>query len=236
MGASRGGQGRPPLLAPRRPSLNPMARITGIEPDPKRPGAVRILVDGRPFCTVHEGAVAGGALAIGAEWEGEQAGALGRAADEEGAWRALLRSLERRNFSVMELRRRLRQKGHTPEAIDFAIGRALAAGLLDDAAFARNFVASRAGRGRGPARLRRDLTALGVERGLIDAAIQAQWPEPEDSLTLALDLARRRVRQLAGLPRDVQRRRLLSYLERRGFSGYRVGELVARVLQGDIAP
>ncbi len=211
-----------------------MPKITGIEPDPKRPGALRVLVDGRPFCTVHEAAAEGGALAIGAEWEGEQAGALSRAADEEGAWRAVLRSLERRNFSVMELRRRLRQKGHTPEAIEFAIERALSTRLLDDAAFARNFVASRAGRGRGPARLRRDLTALGVDRGLIDAAIQAHWPEPEDALDLALDLARRRARQLANLPRDVRRRRLLAYLERRGFSGYRVGELVARVLQGDI--
>jgi regulatory protein len=191
-------------------------------------------VDGRPFCTVHEVAVEGGALAVGADWDGERAGAVSRAADEEGAWRAVLRSLERRNFSVMELRRRLRQKGHTPEAIDFAIERALSMRLLDDAAFARNFVASRAGRGRGPARLRRDLNVLGVDRGLIDAAIQAHWPEPEDALDLALDLARRRVKQLASLPRDVQRRRLLAYLERRGFSGYRVGELVARVLQGDI--
>lgn len=212
-----------------------MARITGLMPDPKRPGAVRVLVDGRPFCTVHEEAAAGGALAVGADWEGEPAGVASRAADEEGAWRAVLRSLERRSFSVVELRRRLKQKGHTPEAIEFALGRALSTRLLDDAAFARNYVASRSGRGRGPARLRRDLTALGVDRGLIDAAIEAHWPEPEDALALALDLARRRARQLAGLPREVQRRRLLAYLERRGFSGYRVAELVTRVLQGDPA-
>jgi regulatory protein len=210
-----------------------LPRITGLQPDPKRPGAVRVLVDGRPFCTVHEDAVEGGTVAVGAEWEGARVDAAGRAADEEGAWRAVLRCLERRNFAVQELRRRLRQKGHTPEAIDFAIERALSARLLDDAAFARNFVATRAGRGRGPARLRRDLTALGVDRGLIDAAIQAHWPEPEDALELALDLARRRMRQLATLPRDVQRRRLLAYLERRGFTGYRVGELVTRVLRGD---
>ncbi len=210
-----------------------MARITGLEPDPKRPGAVRVLVDGRPFCTVHEEAAVGDTLAIGAEWEGDRVGAASRAADEEGAWRALLRSLERRSFGVMELRRRLRQKGHTPEAVEFAIGRALATRLLDDAAFARNFVVSRAARGRGPARLRRDLGALGVDRGLIDAAIQAHWPEPEDALALASELARRRVRQLAPLPRDVQRRRLLAYLERRGFTGYRVAELVNRLLRGD---
>ncbi len=210
-----------------------MARITGLEPDPKRPGAVRVLVDGRLFCTVHEEAVAAGSFAIGAEWAGEQAGAAGRAADEEGAWRALLRALERRSFGVSELRRRLKQKGHTPEAVEFAISRALATRLLDDAAFANRFVESRAARGRGPSRLRRDLSALGLDRGLIEAAIQAHWPEPDDALDLALDLAKRRARQLANLPRDVRRRRLLAYLERRGFSGHRVSDLVTRVLQGD---
>jgi regulatory protein len=210
-----------------------MARITGLEPDPKRPGAVRVLVDGRPFCTVHEGAVATGTLAIGAEWGAERVTLASQAADEEGAWRALLRALERRNFAVVELRRRLRQKGHTPEAVEFAIGRALASGLLDDRAFAQRFVESRATRGRGPSRLRRDLAALGIDRSYIDAALAAHWPDPDDALDLALDLARQRARQLAALPREVRRRRLLAYLERRGFSGHRVSELVTRVLRGE---
>jgi regulatory protein len=210
-----------------------MARITGLQPDPKRPGAVRVLVDGRPFCTVHEDVVAAGTLAIGAEWEIERASVAGQAADEEGAWRALLRALERRNFSVVELRRRLRKKGHTPEAIEFAIGRALSTRLLDDRAFAQRYVESRSARGRGPSRLRRDLTVLGVDRAHIDAALTAHWPDPDSALDLALDLARRRARQLAALPRDVQRRRLLAYLERRGFSGHRISDLVARVLRPD---
>ncbi|MEO8140459.1 MAG: regulatory protein RecX [Gemmatimonadota bacterium] len=210
-----------------------MARITGLVPDPKRPGAVRVLVDGRAFCTVHEDVITAGTLAVGAEWEVERASVAGQAADEEGAWRALLRALEQRNFAVVELRRRLRRKGHTPEAIEFAIGRALAARLLDDRSFAQRFVESRAARGRGPSRLRRDLSALGVDRAHIESALAAHWPEPDDALALALDLARRRARQRAPLPREVQRRRLLAYLERRGFSGHRVSELVTRVLRGE---
>lgn len=210
-----------------------MARITGLEPDPRRPGAVRVLVDGRPYCTVHEDVVQAGTLAVGAEWEPARARAASQAADEEGAWRALLRALERRNFAELELRRRLRQKGHTPDAIEFAIGRALAARLLDDRVFAERFVASKAARGRGPSRLRRDLAALGVDRTHIELALAAHWPDPDDALHLALDLARRRARQLASLPREVRRRRLLAYLERRGFSGHRVADLVARVLRGD---
>jgi SOS response regulatory protein OraA/RecX len=65
----------------------------------------------------------------------------------------------------------------------------------------------------------------------IEAALAEQWPEPEEALTLAAQLARRRARQLAGLPREVRRRRLLAYLARRGFAGSPVSELVTRVLR-----
>jgi regulatory protein len=208
-----------------------VARITGLEPDPRHPDAVRVLVDGKLFCTVHQAAVRAGALAVGAEWSAERAGITGQAADEEAAWRALLKALERRSHATAELRRRLLQKGHPPAAVDSAIGRAREAGLLDDVAFARNFVESRAARGRGPARLRRDLAAMGVAREHVDTALRAQWADPEDALTLAAELAAKRARQLAGLPREVRRRRLVAYLARRGFSGSGVVELVVRVLR-----
>jgi regulatory protein len=210
-----------------------MPRITGLEPDPRRPGAVRVLVDGKLFCTVNESVVGTAALAVGADWSADRAGIADRAADEEAAWRALLKSLERRSHATADLRRRLLQKGHPPEAADHAIARALQVGLLDDAAFARRFVESRAARGRGPARLRRDLAALGVARASIEAALQNQWAEPDDALLLALELARKRAKQLAGLPREARRRRLLAYLGRRGFSGMRVADLVTRILRGE---
>jgi regulatory protein len=208
----------------------PPRRITALEPDPAHPGAVRVVVDGRLFCTVHDAVVRSGGLAVGAEWDDSRLKAASLAADEEGAWRTLLKALERRSFSVGEIRRRLRQKGHPPEAVDHAVRRAEGLRLLDDAAFARQFVQSRASRGRGPGRLRQDLRALSVAEPLIDVALREQWPEPEDALDLAMMLATRRARQLGAIPRDAKRRRLLGYLARRGFSGSRVSELVRRVL------
>ena len=208
-----------------------MPKITALQPDPRRPGAVRVLVDGRLFCTVREAVLATAGLAVGGEWTERCAAESGQAADEEGAWRAVLKALERRNHSAGELRRRLIQRGHPPEAADYAIARAVESGLLDDARFARLYVESRAARGRGPARLRRALAALGVARSHIDAALAEQWPEPEDSLALATALARKRARQLAGVPHDARRRRLLGFLARRGFTGSRVTELVNRVLR-----
>jgi regulatory protein len=187
-------------------------------------------VDGRLFCTVHEAVVQSGGLAVGADWDEAHILEAGRAADEEAAWRTLLKALERRSFSVGEIRRRLRQKGHPPAAVEHAIARAVALRLLDDAAFARQFVQSRASRGRGPERLRRDLRALSVAEPLIDRALREEWPEPEDALGLAASLAERRARQLGPIPREAKRRRLLAYLARRGFSGSRVSDLVRRVL------
>lgn len=213
------------------PASAPVPRITALEPDPRRPGAVRVLVDGRVFCTIHEDGLEPG-LRVGAEWDGERRVRADRAADEEGAWRAALRALEQRGFAVQELRRRLRLKGHPPDAIEYAITRATAAGLLDDAAFACRFVESRSARGRGPARLRRDLLALGVDARHIEAALALQWEQQDDALGLARSLAERRLKQLAGLPRETRRRRLLAYLGRRGFTGLRVAELVGQLLRG----
>ena len=205
-------------------------RITALTTDAAHPDSVRVLVDGRPFCTVHQEAAERSGLTVGAEWDETRIQSAGRAADEEGAWRTLLKALERRNFSIGEIRRRLRQKGHPPEAVDYAVRRAEGLKLLDDAAFALHFVQSRASRGRGPARLRQDLRQLAVPDQLIDSALRAQWPEPDSALDLAATLAARRSRQLGAIPRDAKRRRLLGYLARRGFSGSRVTELVRRVL------
>lgn len=207
----------------------PGSRITGLEPDPRRAGAQRVLVDGKLFATVHEG-WRGLGLAVGMPWDEARAQAVSQLADEEGAWRAALQALARRNHGVQELRRRLRQKGHVPGAVEYALERARGAGLLDDAAFARNYVETRAARGRGPGRLRKDLMALGLDRAHIDQAISAHWPEPEEALDLARGLAEKRARQLAGLPPEVKRRRLVAYLARRGFAGRGVSDLVRRVL------
>jgi regulatory protein len=114
--------------------------------------------------------------------------------------------------------------------VDAAVERAQALGLLDDAEFARNYVQTRAARGRGPARLSRDLLAMGVERALIDRALAAEWPEGSDSTGVPTALATKRATQLGHLPRPVKRRRVLAYLARRGFAGREITELVTRIV------
>ena len=205
-------------------------RITGLTPDPRRPGAVRLELDGASFGGVPEEVLAQERLTVGQAVGEEQRLRLAAAADGEAAFRMVLRALERRSFARADLARRLSRKGHPREAVESAVERAASLGLLDDAAFARDYVQTRAARGRGALRIIRDLLAMGVARGLIDRAVAAQWPDGCDRAAVPLALATRRAAQLGNLPRSVKRRRVLAYLARRGFSGREVSEMVVRVV------
>lgn len=155
---------------------------------------------------------------------------LEAAADVEASLRTALRALGRRAFARHDLGRRLERKGHPADSVAAALDRLDGLGLLDDAAFARDYVATRAPRGRGPARLRRDLGAMGVDRRVIDGALQLAAAE-EAPGHRALELATRRAAQLAGLPRVAQRRRLLAFLARRGYTGDAARQAVAQVVR-----
>jgi regulatory protein len=205
-------------------------RITALEPDPRRPGAVRLEIDGIRFGAVPRHLVDSEQLALGREVDPDLQDRLGAAADAEAAYRTALRALEIRSFARADLTRRLIRKGHPRPAVEAALQRVQEQGLLDDAAYARTYVQTRAARGRGPLRLTRDLLSMGVERSVIDRALAAEWPEGSDQTVVPLALARKRAGQLGGLPRQIKRRRVMAYLARRGFVGREISELVQEVV------
>jgi regulatory protein len=211
------------------PQAGRLPVITGLLPDPRRPGAVRLEVDRAPFGSVPETVATEHGLAVGRQVDEELRNRLDAEADAEAAYRTALRALQRRSFARADLSRRLRRKGHPAAAVEAALERAAALRLLDDAAFAVNYVETRASRGRGPARLTRDLLAIGVERRHIDRALAGLMAEADLS-PVPLTLASKRAAQLGNLPREVKRRRVLAYLARRGYSGREISEMVARVI------
>ncbi len=212
------------------PLARPEGRITALDTDSRRGASVRVHVGGRPYCTVPLDVARAEELSVGREIDEALHERLSRAADAEGAFRAALRSLERRSFARTDLARRLVRKGHPRDAASAAVERIAELGLADDGAFAVNYVQTRAARGRGPARLVRDLMAMGVARAVVDGAIAAHWPDGTEDSDVPLALATRRLAQLGDLPRPVQRRRLLAFLARRGYTGHTVSTVVSRVL------
>jgi len=201
--------------------------LTGLAPDPRRPDYRLIEVDRGRFASVPAESLAGLDLVVGREIGPLVLERLQELADLEAAHRAALRALARRAHARFDLRRRLLQKQHPPAAVDGALDRLGAVGLLNDAQFARDFAAAKARRGRGPARLVRDLQSQGVDRRIAEDAVRtslaAEGVDPEQAVQA---LAEKRARQLAGLPAPVRKRRLVAFLVRRGFGGAEVRAVV----------
>ncbi len=203
-------------------------RITALVPESRGAGSIRIELDGERFGSVAPEVVRTEQLRVGGELGEAQLARLATQAEGEATYRTALRAVERRSFARADLGRRLRRKGHAPEAVELALERLTERGYLNDAAFAASYVETRAARGRGPLRLARDLAAMGVERGTIDRALAAHGAG--DTGELPRSLAVKRAAQLGDLPRQVRRRRVLAYLARRGFSGREVSDMVAKLL------
>jgi regulatory protein len=201
--------------------------LTGLAPDPRRPDYRLVEVDRGRFASLAAADLAPLDLRLGAPLSKAVFVRLQELADLEAAHRAALRALARRAHARFDLRRRLLQKQHPPAAVDGALDRLASAGLLDDARFAADYAAAKAYRGRGPARLIRDLCALGIDRRVAEQAVQASLADEGIDPTRAVRaLAEKRARQLAGLPAPVRKRRLVAFLARRGFSGTEVRSVV----------
>lgn len=201
--------------------------LTGLAPDPRRPDYRLVEVDRGRFASLPAADLAGLGLVVGGEISPLVLERLRELADLEAAYRAALRAVARRAHARLDLRRRLLQKQHPPQAVDGALERLSAAGLLNDAQFATDYAAAKARRGRGPARLVRDLQAQGVERRVAENAVQRSIAsEGLDPSGMVRELAAKRARQLAGLPPVVRKRRLVAFLVRRGYGGAEVREVV----------
>ncbi len=118
---------------------------------------------------------------------------------------------------------RLRRRGAPAPVAAEVLADLTARGYLDDAAFARHWVATRSARGYGPARLRAELRARGVAGSLVDAALAAQG---DDELERARAVARRRLPALQRADRTRAAARLRDHLVRRGYSAAVVSRVV----------
>jgi len=201
--------------------------LTGLAPDPRRPDYRLVEVDRGRFASLPAESLVGLDLVIGREIGPLVLERLQELADLEAAQRAAMRALARRAHARFDLRRRLLQKQHPPAAVDGALERLSALGLLDDVRFAKDYSFAKAHRGRGPARLVRDLQAQGVDRRIAEEAVRSSLAAEGVDLTHAIrSLVEKRARQLAGLPAVVRKRRLIAFLARRGFGGAEVRDLV----------
>jgi regulatory protein len=203
--------------------------LTGLALDPRQPGYRLIEVDRGRFASLPVDALDALPLPLspGIELSAPVLARLQELADVEAACRAGLRALATRGRARRDLRRRLIQKQHPPRAVDAALARLDAQGLLDDRRFAVEYAARHAARGRGAARLVADLLSQGVDRAVAETAVsEALVEEGIDPDRTLRAVATRRASQLAALAPAVRKRRLLAYLARRGYRAAEVKDLV----------
>jgi regulatory protein len=207
-------------------------RVTALRPDKRAPGCLVIELDGARFASLPEEQVQALELVPDGEVDNERLQRLTYLADVERSYRVAVRMLAARPRAVYEVLRRLRERGHNPSAAAEAVGRLETKGVLDDEEFARHFARVRSARGHGPSRLLTDLLVRGVERRLAERAIdEVLDAEGVDPNAQARALAEKRAGQLGKLPVEVKRRRLLAYLDRRGFRGGDVLEIVTELVR-----
>jgi regulatory protein len=139
--------------------------------------------------------------------------------ETKSAFGIALKALSRRDHSEAEIRRKLVTRNFSLDTINEVVTGLLDAGYLNDARFARTFAecAIRNGRGYG-FRIRVDLLRRGIAEDLIVEALGTLGAEYEESATLAELLARKFPDFDPQGADDRQKRRVLGYFQRRGFS------------------
>ena len=133
---------------------------------------------------------------------------------------AALKMLERVRRTRGDLAQRLRDKGFAASAIEPVLDRLAEVGLVDDAEYARAYLAGRWGRRpAGLRRLQQELRAKGIGDEAFEAARATleQLGQGGDDQAAASKLVAQAARRYASLEPRVRQQRLYALLTRRGF-------------------
>lgn len=171
-------------------------------------------------------------IAVGMCLSEEQIAAMVEAVEVRRAKMYLVQLLGYRARSESELRSRLQQKQFSESSIDKAVESLRRMGLINDQEFAQAWVRNRLTTGKaGRLRLAQELRARGVDRQVAEGALAEMSEEKE--LSFALEVGQRRYERLRDEEPEAQRRKLASFLQRRGFSYETVSRVLNRILSPD---
>jgi regulatory protein len=148
------------------------------------------------------------------------------------AYSLALRWLTGRELSEGQVRQRLSRKGYSDRAIDDAVGRLVTERVVDDrrAAMVVARIEARVRR-HGPRRILGRLVAMRIDRDLAKAVVAELFEDTAEDVLLDEALERRLRGQGDRLRDPGQRRKLLAYLVRRGFSAAAASGLIRRKLR-----
>jgi regulatory protein len=203
---------------------DPMGLITAIEPQKNRGNRRSVFVDGEFVAGVHEDIVMNLGLAVGQAVDTHRLGELLRAETVRKARERALGLISYRDRSKDEVRRRLVGSDFPEDVVLEVVEQLSNVELLDDDKFSRDWVKARTqSKPMGRARLSSELRSRGVDKETVENALSCLDETAE--YRLAHELAVRRLDKMdRGDPS--LRKKLASFLARRGFGWGIVGEVM----------
>ncbi len=201
-------------------------KITRIEEG--RRGLIKLYIDGALALRLTPLVAAGAGLVLGRYLSDEDLVRLQSDNEFRSTLDAALNYLSFRARSSKEIRDYLNKREAPPEVAEAVMARLRELRLIDDASFAQKWVEERKRLSpRGSMALRQELRRKGIAAETVEESL------PEDDPEEAYRLAVRRAAHLDRSDWQAFRRRLGSYLLRRGYSYEIVGPIVARLLDDD---
>ena len=215
-------------------SLESPTCVTAIAASARHPGRFEILVDGVAVATLSLDAIERLGVRIGASFTDTLANRVAVEAAALHTFDRALAMLAARPRAARDLERMLVRKGEPAEHVAAAVDRLTTLGTLDDAQFARQFIRAKiSGAGLSRRRLQSELWRRGVAREVIDAALADVLVEDEvDENAQIARVAAKKLRTLRSLDAATTRRRLYSFLARRGYESAAIRR-VMDALPGD---
>ncbi|MDQ3704248.1 MAG: RecX family transcriptional regulator [Chloroflexota bacterium] len=231
--------------------------ITALQADPADPNRVHVFIDGKHAVAVSLDVAANERLTVGQTCPPQRLEQLHQAQAQDDIYQKALAFLSYRPRSAREVEQRLRRKGFTPEQVSGVMERLRSQKYIDDHEFARFWVGNRMTfNPRGPRLLRSELRQKGVPSDIVEEVMKEQVetqeelvqqaeelkvgqnpgpdePVPGTDLANALALARKRLRTYGNLEPQVARRRLSSFLARRGYGFDVIDQVWRRVSATD---
>ena len=147
----------------------------------------------------------------------------------------LVRKLSERAHSRADLAQALAKKQVPEQAAEAVLEKFEAAGLINDEEFARSWVQGRQrGKGLAPRALALELKRKGVADEIAREVLAEL--DPEDERQAAHALVQKKLRSMQGLDQQVQTRRLVGMLARKGYPPGLAFDVVREELNAEVQP
>lgn len=188
-----------------------MLTITRLEPQKKNPLRLNVYLDGDFAFGISRAAAPW--LEVGDQLSPQKVQDLKRGDLSEGAYQRALHFLSYRSRSEQEIRQNLTKHKIPEDIILEVLDKLRQASLVDDRAFAKNWIENRIQfKPRGKRALSVELTRKGISREIIDEELRDL-----DENTLATQCARKKAARYQHLDQEGFQKKMSGYLNRRGF-------------------